>query len=271
MEIEMTAKTAHGTAVVTGASSGIGAVYAERLADRGHDLVLVARRRAELEALASRIVARTGRKVDVLTADLAKAEGQALVEKRLRDDTSITVLVNNAGMAATGPIVGGDADATEAMLAINVLALTRLSAAAANAFAARRTGTVINISSAMSKIIMGRAAGYSASKAYVLNFSRGLAEEVGSYGVHVQAVLPGYTRTPFLSDALLATIPPEAIMPVDELVDAALAGLDRGETITIPSLPNVADWDAYEAARLKLTQNLSRDRPAERYRTPQAA
>lgn len=263
--------TGYGTAVVTGASSGIGAVYAERLAGRGSDLVLVARRRAELEALAGSIAARTGRKVELLVADLAKTGGQNLVEDRLQDDATITLLVNNAGFAATGPLVGGDAGATETMLAINILALTRLSAAAANAFAGRGNGTIVNISSAMAVITTGQAAGYSASKAYVLNFSGGLAEELAPLGVHVQAVLPGYTRTPFLSDALLASIPPETIMPVDALVDAALAGLDRGETITIPSLPDIADWDAYEAARMKLTQNVSRDRPAERYRSTVAA
>ena len=267
----MVTKTGHGTAVVTGASSGIGAVYADRLAKRGYDLVLVARRRAELESQAAGIAQRTGRKVDVLVADLAEAEGQALVERRLRDDKTITLLVNNAGFAATGPLVGGNPDATEQMLTINILALTRLSAAAANAFVDRKAGTIINISSAMAVITSGRVAGYSASKAYVLTFTRGLAEEVGPQGVRVQAVLPGYTRTPFLSDALLATIPAETIMPVEDLVDAALAGLDHGETVTIPSLPDTADWDAYEAARLKLTQNISRDRPAERYLTRQAA
>jgi short-subunit dehydrogenase len=271
MEMEMTSKTGQGTALVTGASSGIGAVYAERLADRGYDLVLVARRRAELEALAARIAGRTGRKVDVIVADLAQSDGQALVERRLRDDAGITVLINNAGTATMGPLVGGNAEATETMLAINIVALTRLSAAAANAFAPRKTGTIINISSAMAQLISGRVAGYSASKAYVLNFTRGLAEELAPHGIRVQAVLPGYTRTPFLPDALLATIPAETIMPVDELVDAALAGLDQGETVTIPSLPDTSDWDALEAARLKVAQNISRDHPAARYRVRQAA
>ena len=261
----MSSKTGQGTALVTGASSGIGAIYAERLADRGYDLVLVARRRTELETLAVRIAGRTGRKVDVITADLAQPEGQALVERRLREDATITLLINNAG-AAAGPLVGGDVETTETMLAINIVALTRLSAAAANAFAGRKTGTIINISSAMALITSARVAGYSASKAYVLNFTRGLAEELAAHGVRVQAVLPGYTRTPFLPDALRATIPPETSCRWNELVDAALAGLDQGETVTIPSLPDTADWDALEAARLKIGQNISRDHPAARYR-----
>lgn len=255
---------------MTGASSGIGEVYAERLADRGYDLVLVARRQAELEKLAGSIAARTGRKVDFIVADLAKSEGQALVEQRIRDDSTITLLVNNAGASATGPIVGGNAEATEQMLTINVLALTRLSAAAANAFAARKAGTIVNISSVMSVIITPRTAGYAASKAYVLNFSRALAEELAPLGVHVQAVLPGYTRTPFLPEQFLATLPPEIVMDVNDLVDAALVGLDKGETITIPPLHNIGDWDAFEAARQRLAADIGSNQPAERYRVAAA-
>lgn len=259
-----------GTAIVTGASSGIGQVYAERLAGRGHDLVLVARRRAELEALAGDIAARTGRKVEALVADLATAEGRAAVERRLAEDAAVTLLVNNAGASATGLIVGADADATEQMLDINVVALTRLSMAAANAFAARKAGAIVNIASVMSVILTPGTAGYAASKAYVLSFSRALALELAEYGVHVQAVLPGYTRTPFLPDEFLAALPPEIVMDTSDLVDAALVGLDRRETVTIPPLHDVALWDEFEAARAKLTrepQNISRDQPAERYRT----
>lgn len=262
----MVTKTGQGTAIVTGASSGIGEVYAERLADRGYDLVLVARRKAELEKLAGSIAARTGRKVDFIVADLANSEGQALVEQRLRDDSTVTLLVNNAGAAATGPIVDGNADATEQMLTINVLALTRLSAAAANAFAARKAGAIVNVSSVMSVIITPRTAGYAASKAYVLNFSRALAEELAPLGVHVQAVLPGYTRTPFLPEQFLATLPPEIVMDVNDLVDAALVGLDKGETVTIPPVHDIGDWDAFEAARQRLAGKTGNNQPAERYR-----
>jgi short-subunit dehydrogenase len=264
-------KTGLGAALVTGASAGIGAVYAERLADRGYDLVLVARRRAELETLAASISGRTGRKVDVLVADLGQSEGQEAVARRLRDDETITVLVNNAGIAVGGPVPGGDVTAVEKMLAINVVALTRLAGEAATVFAARQSGTIINISSAMAVLPSAAAAAYAATKAYVLHLSRGLGEAVARQGVHVQAVLPGYTRTALIDGLVAGGLPDEIIMPVDDLVDAALAGLDQGETITIPSLPDVADWNVYDAARLKLTQNLSRDRPAERYRVRQAA
>jgi uncharacterized protein len=255
-----------GIAVVTGASSGIGEVYAQRLADRGYDLVLVARRRPELEALAHTISARTGRKVDTLVADLAEAGDQRLVERRIREDETITLVVNNAGVTVEGPAPGADIDAIDKMLAINVIALTRLSAAAADAFAKRGHGTIVNIASVMALLPSGPAAGYAATKAYVLHLTRGLHEAYGKQGVRVQAVLPGYTRTPMIDIPRLAGLPAEVVMPVDDLVDAALAGLDLGETVTIPSLPDTADWDAYEAARQKILPNISRDRPAARYR-----
>ena len=241
----MTSKTGHGTAVVTGASSGIGAVYAERLADRGYDLVLVARRRAELEALAARIAERTGRKVDVLVADLAKPKGRPWSSAGCATTQPITLLINNAGSAATGPLVGGNADATEKMLAINIVALTRLSAAAANAFADRKAGTIINISSAMAVI--------TSAQGRRLQRLQGLRAEL-----HARACRRACDRMAFACRRCFratharrssptrcsATIPPETIMPVEELVDAALAGLDHGETVTIPSLPDTADWDA---------------------------
>ena len=254
-----------GTAVVTGASSGIGEVYAERLADRGYDLVLVARRRPELEALANTIATRTGRKVDLLVADLTATGDQLLVERRLREDKTITLLVNNAGITVEGPAPGADAGEIDRMLAINVVALTRLAGAAAGIFAERGHGTIVNIASAMALIPSAAAAGYAATKAYVLHLSRGLHEAFGKDGVRVQAVLPGYTRTPMIDRPRLAGLPAEIVMPVHDLVDAALAGLDLGETVTIPSLPDTADWDAYDAARQKIAQNISRDRPAERY------
>ncbi len=267
----MIVELSRGTAVVTGASSGIGEVYAERLADRGYDLVLVARRRDHLEEQASRLAVRTGRKVEALAADLALPEGRAAVERRIREDQTITLLVNNAGISAGGTLAGADPDQLEQVIEVNVTALTRLAASAATAFAARQQGTIVNIASAMAYIPAPTSSVYAASKAYVLHFSRALHDDLAPHGVHVQAVLPGYTSTPMLSEALLSTISPEMIMPVDEMVDAALVGLDRSEIVTIPSLPHQADWDALDAARQKVAANISRDRPAERYRQPVAA
>jgi short-subunit dehydrogenase len=265
METEMIVEQSRGIAVITGASSGIGEVYAERLADRGYDLVLVARSRDKLAALAARLAARTGRRIETLTVDLASPEGRLAIEQRLHTDENITLLVNNAGISAGGPLATSNLDAADAMIAINISALTRLAAAAAAAFMARNRGAIVNIASAMAFIPAPTSAVYAASKAYVLHFSRALHDDLAPHGVHVQAVLPGYTSTPMLSEALLSTIPPERIMQVGELVDAALAGLDAGESVTIPSLPDAADWDALEKARLKIAAAASRNHPAERY------
>jgi len=259
-----------GAALITGASSGIGAVYADRLARRGHDLVLVARDQARLGALADRLRAETGVKVEVIAADLTQTSDQARIELKLRDDTAISVLVNNAGVAGTGNFVGGDIDQTDAMIQLNVVAVTRLAAAAAQAFAARGRGAIINLGSVTALVPEQFTNPYSATKAYVLSFSLSLNQELQGSGVQVQAVLPGATRTEIWARAGrdIATLPAEILMDVDEMVDAALAGFDAGELVTLPALPDVADWEAFTAARLKLGPNLSRNRAAARYKAP---
>jgi uncharacterized protein len=136
-----------GAALVTGASSGIGAAYADRLALRGHDLILVARDRERLEPLARRIGDETGREAAVLAADLSDPGDLAEVERVLRDDPAITVLVNNAGVGATAPLLESGVGDMSRIVALNVVALTRLTFAAAPAFVARGSGTVINIAS----------------------------------------------------------------------------------------------------------------------------
>lgn len=262
-----------GTALVTGASSGIGAVYADRLARRGHDLVLVARSRDRLERVAARIAGETGRRVEVLAADLASEDGVARVEDRLREDASLTMLVNNAGVGATAPLLEADMDAMRRMIALNVEVLTRLTYAAAPGFAARGHGTVVNVASIVAvapEILNGV---YGGTKAFVLAFSQSLRQELAGRGVRVHVVLPGATATDFWETAgtPLAHVPREIVMSAEDMVDAALAGLDVGEFATIPSLPDAADWDAFEAARQALMPNLSRAEPAARYRTTVAA
>jgi uncharacterized protein len=134
-----------GTALVTGASRGIGAVYADRLAKRGHDLVLAARSEARLKALSVRLTGETGRAVTALAADLNDRADLAKVERRLRDDPTITMLVNNAGVGSVAPLLKADVEMMDEMIALNVTALTRLTYAAAPAFVARGAGTIINI------------------------------------------------------------------------------------------------------------------------------
>ncbi|KQV99863.1 SDR family oxidoreductase [Streptomyces sp. Root369] len=260
--------TQNKTAVVTGASVGLGAAYAQRLADRGYDLILVARNAARLETLASDIRSRTGRAVDVVAADLTDAAQIAVVEERLRTDESIEVLINNAGGALLTPLAGSDTAAYEALIDLNVTALTRLTIAVLPGLTARGHGTVVNISSAMALNILPVSAVYSGTKSYVLTFTQALQQELAESPVTVQAVLPGAVRTDLWdgSGVDLATFPDEIVMNVDDAVDAALAGLDAGEPVTILSLPDISDWESFEKARQALVPNLSRNVPADRYR-----
>jgi len=253
------------TFLITGASDGIGAVYADRLARRAANLILVARRAEKLDALAGRLRADTGVAVETIAADLADAGDLARIETRLRDDASITGLVNNAGIAGEGAIVAADARYLTGMIGLNVLAVTRLAAAVAPRFAEAGSGTIINITSVTALFPDGFTPVYPATKAFVLAFSEGLQAELGPKGVRVQAVLPGVTRTSIWEEGQLHGLPPEMVMEAGEMVDAALAGLDLGETITIPSLPDTGQLDAYLAARLALRPNLSRNHAAARY------
>jgi short-subunit dehydrogenase len=256
-----------GTAVVTGASSGIGAVYADRLARRGYDLVLVARDAARLTALANRLARETGVRTEVLQTDLTNPADRARVEQRLQSDASITLLLNNAGMAVSGTFLESDIDAVERMIALNVVAPTRLAAAVTKGFAARKAGTLINIASVLALVPEMFSGTYSGTKAYVLNLSKSLQAELGRHGVRVQAVLPGATRTEIWDRAgtPIAHLPQEMLMDVDTMVDAALAGLDQGEEVTIPSLEAVQEWTALEDARRALGPFLSLRDPARRY------
>lgn len=260
-------QSAKGAALVTGASTGIGAVYADRLAKRGHDLILVARNTERLEALASRLRAQTGVAVDVVTADLTQPADLTRVEQRLATDPAITVLVNNAGLALNGGLLDNTAAELERLIALNITAPTVLSAAAGRAFVARKAGTIINIASVLAFAPEMFDGVYSGSKAYVLNLSLGLAATTKDAGVRVQAVLPGATRTEIWerSGKDVDAFPAEWVMEVGPLVDAALVGLDKGETVTIPPLADEGQFTAYNEARLAMQPNLSRRDVAARY------
>lgn len=247
------------TALITGASSGIGEIYADRLARRGYDLVLVGRNAGKLQELAGSLAATHGIKVERIVADLGEAAGLARVERRLEADPAITLLINSAGLIGGGPLSAGNLEA----LNINVVALTRLAAVAAKVFAARGTGAIVNLASAMAFIDTPAAAAYAASKAYVLNLTLSLDLDVKPKGVQVQAVLPGYTRTPMISGG--AGLPAEIVMDADAMVDAALAGFDAGELVTIPSLEAVAAYEDWAERRVALRPHLSLSKPASRY------
>ncbi|MFT8231004.1 SDR family NAD(P)-dependent oxidoreductase [Pseudomonas guariconensis] len=257
-----------GTALITGASSGIGALYAERLAHRGYDLILVARNRERLNALAKRLTDETGRSVEVVAADLGNPDDLRQVELLLRTDASITLLVNNAGVGATQPLLESDVDKMQDMITLNVNVLTRLTYAAVPGLVARQ-GTLINIASVVALAPERLNGVYGGTKAFVLAFSQSLHHELADKHVRVQVVLPGATATDFWAAAgtPLDYLPGEIVMKADDMVDAALAGLDQGEFITIPSLPDLGDLERYEVARQALMPNLSLRTPATRYRS----
>lgn len=256
-----------GLAVITGASSGIGAVYADRLARRGYDLLLVARSRGPMSDLARKLAAETGRKVQTLVADLTDSNDLAKLERILREDPAITLLVNNAGMASTAPLLNADVAEMSRMISLNVNALTRLAYAAVPPFVKRGSGTIINIASIVGvapELLNGV---YGGTKAFVLAFSQSLQKELAGTGLTVQVVLPGATATDLWKKAgtPVEHLPQEIVMPVEDVVDAALAGLDQREFVTIPALPDTGQWQSYEAARQALRPNLSRAEPAARY------
>lgn len=255
------------TALITGASSGIGAIYADRLAARGYDLLLVARRGDRLQALADDLQHRHGVKISTLVADLSKAEGIEQVETVLRDDTTISLLVNNAGAANLAPILSSGADQHEAINTLNTTALMRLTLAALPRFVENNQGTIINIASVVAFHARAGSAVYSATKAWVLNFTRGLQEEFAGSNLRIQAVLPAATATEIWghSGITLDALPEGSVMTSEDLVDAALAGLDQGELVTIPPVEDLQLWDNWEAARLALFSASRNGKPASRY------
>ena len=255
-----------GTALVTGASSGIGAIYADRLTRRGYDLILVARNEARLNAVADRLRAATKSHVTVLSADLNDKAGLAKVEAVLRDNAGITMLVNNAGVGSVASILQADVDKMEAMIDLNITALTRLTYAVAPAFVARGRGTIVNISSVVGIAVEALNGVYSASKSYVLSFGHSLQKDLAEKGVRVQTVLPGATATEFWD---IAGYPPqktsEITMSAENCVDAALAGLDAGETVTIPGLHEGELWTRWETDRRDISPKFRNAKPAPRY------
>ncbi len=256
-----------GIALVTGASSGIGAIYADRLAKRGYDLILVARNGERLSALASRIGAETGRKVETVVADLGAQADLAKVEAVLKGDRNITLLVNNAGVGGTAPLLSADVDKMQQMIDLNVTALMRLTYAAVPGFVARGGGAIINIASIVAiapEILNGV---YGGTKAFVLAFSQSLKHELTDKNIRVQAVLPGATATEFWSIAGMPVehLPGEIVMSAEAMVDASLKGFDQGEFATIPALEDSALLQAHEDARQALMPHLSRSVPAARY------
>lgn len=261
-----------GTALITGASAGIGAVYADRLARRGYDLIIVARNQDKLDALADKLTTETGRSIEVVAADLTKKSERSRVEKILREDASITMLVNNAGIGAIKPLLETEVNGLDDLIELNITALTRLTYAAAPAFVARGTGTIINISSVVGIAPEFLNGVYGASKSFVHGVQPSLQHELAPKGLRIQAVLPAATATDFweLAGRHVSQLPQDIVMTAENLVDAALVGLDQGETVTIPVLQDGAVWDRYETARRDMLPQLRGTTPSPRYRLAEA-
>jgi short-subunit dehydrogenase len=263
----MSNSSTKGTVLITGASRGIGAVYADRLAKRGYDLILVGRSEARLKALSASLGKVTGRSVTPLIADLSHKADLAKVETTLRDHPTIAMLVNNAGIGSITPLLNTEVDKTDEMIALNITALTRLTYAAAPAFVARAAGTIINIASVVGISPETLNGVYGATKAYVIALSHSLQHELSDKGIRVQAVLPGATATDLWEIAGLPwqKLPASTVMSPEDMVDAALVGLDQGELVTIPGLHDGDDWTRFEAVRRALSQRFGNSVPAPRY------
>ncbi len=256
------------TALITGASSGIGATYADRLARRGHDLVLVARNRDRMERLARDLRAKTGVSIDVLSADLTESRELARIEARLREDGRIGLLINNAGATlAAGHLANPDLEAQDRLIRLNVTAVTRLAGAVVPRFLAEGSGAIVNIGSVVALAPEVFPGIYAATKSFVLTFSQALQAELGPRGLYVQVVLPAATRTEIWERSGRNVDDIQGVMEVGELVDAALVGFDRRETITIPPLPDIDQWESFVATRQAMLPNFQQEHAAARYRS----
>ncbi|HMG49602.1 MAG TPA: SDR family NAD(P)-dependent oxidoreductase [Inquilinus sp.] len=258
-----------GLAVITGASSGIGAVYADRLAAQGYQLLLIARRADRLETIAADLKGKHGASVTTLVADLELSEDLARLASRIGDE-DVTMLVNNAGAGGLGPTAKAGAEQLERTISLNITAVTRLSHAALARFRDRGTGTLVNIGSNMAHEPAGGGAVYSGSKAYVLNFTRSLQIEYANSGIRIQVVMPGPVHTEFFSSQGVseAVFPASAYLTAEQLVDAALAGLAAGEAVTIPSMVEIEPWTTLEAARVAFYGATLSGQVGQRYHGP---
>ncbi|RBP51082.1 SDR family NAD(P)-dependent oxidoreductase [Arenicella xantha] len=262
----MTNSNQKGLAIITGASSGIGAIYADRLAAQGHPLLIVARRKDRLQQLATQLKKRYTVNVETLSLDLANPSDLLTLETKLKSDP-VDILVNNAGSGGLGPLSSTTADKTEALVRLNIIAVTRLSQAALDGFRDRGKGTLINLGSIIAFWPSAAAAVYSGTKSYVVNFTRSIAMEFEGTDIRIQVVMPGPVRTEFFSSQGMSdsVFPDDYYITADELVDAALSGLEQGEIVTNPTMAEPKVWEDMENTRTTYFAAVSSGKVAPRY------
>lgn len=235
-------------ALVTGASSGIGAAFADRLAHDGYDLMIVARRRDRLESFAEQLQTNHHASVEVIVADLSKPEDILSVEKHIAEDASLEVLVNNAGFGGYMPFVELDPDKAQELINLKVLAVTRLTRAALPGMLARGRGSIINVSSRLAfsgplgSSQLPKRATYAGANAFIVTFSQLLQSELEETGVRVQALCPGVVQTEFHEQVGIDPnrYPAAIVMKPEDVVQASLAGLELGEVICVPALEDMS-------------------------------
>jgi uncharacterized protein len=262
-------------ALVTGASSGIGAAFAEQLAREGHDLILVARRLERLEALANRLAAEAGVTAEPLAADLTDIDALAQVEARVAADERVALVVNNAGFGGYRPFVEIEPKVIDELIAVHIRAVTQLTRAVLPGMVQRRNGAIINVASLLAlsgsqppNPLPYRAV-YAGAKAFIVAFTEALSGELGESGVYVQACLPGLVDTEY--HALVGRDPSKMppMMQAADVVRASLSALSRAEVICIPGLDDASLLQRLSDVRRTILTSANRPALSQRYRTPE--
>jgi short-subunit dehydrogenase len=252
------------TALVTGATAGIGNAFVRRLAADRYDLVLVSRDETRLEELAGELRRTYGVRVDVLAADLAEDAGCRLVEARLSDPAEpVDLLVNNAGFSLGGRFIGNDVEDEDRLLRVLVRAVLRLTRAALPGMIERRHGVVINVSSVAAFVPQGT---YSAAKAWVTSFTQGLAGDLAGTGVRMLALCPGFTHTEFHERAGIdmRRTPDWLWLDADDVVSDAFTALDRGHVVCVPGVQYKTIVGVTRRLPFRLVQRVTRARRGRR-------
>jgi uncharacterized protein len=259
-------------AVITGASSGIGAVYADRLAARGHDVLLVARSASRLKRQAAAVEAAYGVAAEVLVADLTEPVEVQWLASRLEGESELAVAVNSAGFGGYGPFADLPPSEVAALTTIHVATIARLTHAAVRAMRPGGSGAVINVASllafsaAMPAGRLAQRALYAGGKSFIVTFSQTLARELEGTGIQIQACVPGIVDTPFSHGSNAPAPPPDMVMPPEEVVEASLAALDLGEAVCVPGLEDSALLEQLGELQLEIMLGGNRTNRAPRYR-----